>query len=309
MRLCSSASQRAKQRGLEVTLSYVDILDMLAGQDGKCAYSGVSMEAEQPNSHWRMSLERVENSKGYTSSNCVLVAAEFNSSDYSRARNVNPECIVGTAQWSLHKVQTVPRLQKQLVDMNQLYFDIELAKRPRTPQSHALSMTQCSICLSVLPRQAFSRRIFSASGLSPFCKDCATHSQQQIQQVNYVKSYYTSLRGHLARCLGHARERAKSKKQHCSITLNHLVDMLAQQGGRCFYSHVPLNYGQAHTDWRLSIERLDNSIGYTPSNTVLIAVEFNTPDNSRNCAITEVFGTAQWSREKVWHVWGPYSKS
>ena len=91
-----------------------------------------------------------------------------------------------------------------------------------------------------------------------------------------------------------------------SITSEHLLDLLAQQGGRCYYSQVPLNYGQAHTDWRLSVERLDNSIGYTPSNTVLIAVEFNTSDHSRNKAVTEVFGTAQWSREKVWHVWGPF---
>ena len=39
-------------------------------------------------------------------------------------------------------------------------------------------------------------------------------------------------------------------------------------------------------------------------NCVLIAIEFNTADHSRNIAVTEVFGTAQWSKEKVDHVWG-----
>ena len=54
----------------------------------------------------------------------------------------------------------------------------------------------------------------------------------------------------------------------------------------------------------MSIERLDNSIGYTIQNCVLVAIEFNTGDWSRNNAVTKVFGTAQWSREKVEHIWG-----
>ena len=94
------------------------------------------------------------------------------------------------------------------------------------------------------------------------------------------------------------------REQECSITRGILLHLLAKQGGRCFYSGVPLEYKLVHTHWRLSVERLDNSLGYTLENCVLIALEFNTPDYSRNTAVTEVFGTAQWSREKVWHVWG-----
>ena len=122
---------------------------------------------------------------------------------------------------------------------------------------------------------------------------------------NTAQDYCASLRGHLSRCIGHARERARSRNQKLSITSEHLLELLAQQGGRCYYSHVPLKYGQAHTDWRLFVEGLDNSVGYSPENTVPIAVEFNTPDHSRNKTATEVLGTAQWSREKVWHVWNP----
>lgn len=48
----------------------------------------------------------------------------------------------------------------------------------------------------------------------------------------------------------------------------------------------------------MSIERLDNTKGYTKSNTVLIAVEFNGTDTT---AIRKHAGTgsAQWSKEKV----------
>ena len=87
--------------------------------------------------------------------------------------------------------------------------------------------------------------------------------------------------------------------QEFSLTLQQVLDMLGQ-GGRC-YSGVPLNYKQIHDPWRLFIERLDNSIAYTVENCVLIAIEFNTSDQSRNCAVTV------WNCPMVQgkgHVWG-----
>lgn len=123
-----------------------------------------------------------------------------------------------------------------------------------------------------------------------------------MQKVNYMRR--SSLRGHVQQSLGHARQRAKARDQEFSLTFLQVLNMLKQQHGRCYYSGVPLEYKQLHTDWRLSIERLDNSIGYTKENCVLIAIEFNTADQSRNKAICKVFGTPQWSREKVEHIWG-----
>ena len=148
-------------------MSYTDVLDMLDKQGGKCAYSGVIMEAEQPNSHWRMSLERLDNSQGYTSSNCLLVAAEFNSSDFSAkiSKNVDPKSVTGTAQWSIRKLREVPKLQRQHVDLSQLELDIEVAKMrqsltfsrlPRTLHSHMDSVRQCPPCSQFFPRECFS---------------------------------------------------------------------------------------------------------------------------------------------------------
>ena len=299
------ASSRAKERGWEFRLSYLELVGILESQHGKCAYSGVVMEIEYPNSHWRMSLERVNNRLGYTASNCVLIAAEFNSSDFSGARNVVSESVLGTAQWSLHKVEEVSKLRKQPLDLNQLAVDIQyaqirepVARRPRcsgTLCDNNNNIKRCPRCLQVLPRIAFYENASRASGMSSYCKDCCKERQHL---------YYRSLRGHLHQCLGGARHRARLREQEFSITTDFLLELLAAQGGRCFYSGVPLQYKQVHTDWRLSVERLDNSVGYTTDNCVLIAVEFNTSDQSRNSAVTEVFGTAQWSREKVWHVWG-----
>jgi len=267
--MLGSAAARARRKGLDFNMSYPDLVGMLEFQRGKCAYSGVGMEIEQPNSHWRMSLERVDNSLGYTTSNCVLIAAEFNSCDASKGRNVDPESVLGSAQWSRHKVEEVRRLQMQPIGLNQLAVDIQHAQHGE-------------------PRATMPRTYHA--GASRCGQKCGLR----------VKS----LRQHLDQCLSGARRRAKLREQECSITRGILLHLLAKQGGRCFYSGVPLEYKLVHTHWRLSVERLDNSLGYTLENCVLIALEFNTPDYSRNTAVTEVFGTAQWSREKVWHVWG-----
>ena len=285
--LQANALRRARMKGLEFSLSFPQLGAMLEFQGGHCAYSGLQMEIEQPNSHWRMSLERIDNHLGYTSANCSLVAGEFNSSDFSLARNVDPDDVLGTAQWSRHKVQEVSRLRNQRVDSNRLEMEIEDAqKRPsctRGPKN----------CHSYATCRAHSYAVSGSLGSA-----CLQHCDRQIKRPKH-----TSLRKHLQKCLSNARQSARRREQDCCITFDFLLNLLAWQGGVCYYSGVPLQYTQVHTDWKLSIERLDNSIGYTPDNCVLIAVEFNTPDYSRNRAVTEVFGTAQWSREKVWHVW------
>ena len=73
------------------------------------------MEYLQPNSHWRMSLERLGNDLGYTRENCVLVAAEFNTSDHSR--NTATFKVHGTAQWSKEKVSSLAVARASNVDL------------------------------------------------------------------------------------------------------------------------------------------------------------------------------------------------
>merc|ERR1711871_282593 len=71
------------------------------------------------------------------------------------------------------------------------------------------------------------------------------------------------------------------------------------QRGRCFYSDIPMECLYPHSDWRMSLERINNRCGHTRDNCVLIANEFNTPDWSSRSADAQVHGTAQWSRAKV----------
>ena len=309
--MLANAKSKANARGQEFSLTCEHVCDMLTYQEARCAYSGVPMELVLPNSHWRVSLERVDNSIGYTRANCVLIAAEFNSSDYSRHPGVDADAVKGTAQWSAEKVQQVHALRQTNLDLASLHKDIEgaLLPPPRMPRSRGnapkMSMqsepspepgfAHCTKCLEQKHHADFYRDASKLSGHRSSCKQC---------DKVVGRAYRSTLRGHLKAILFGAQSRSKLRGQECSISLSNLLCLLARQQGRCFYSGVPLQYKEVHTNWRLSLERLNNEVGYTEENCVLIAIEFNSSDHSRNVAVTEIFGTAQWSRAKVQHVWG-----
>ena len=138
-----------------------------------------------------------------------------------------------------------------------------------------------------------SRRIWGHRGQ---CKQCARE---------YDLSRRMTLRGHVQSMLNHARGRHKRGKWHGNfeIDLDSVLKMLWSQQGRCFYSDVPMRFAQVNVDCMMSLERLDNSKTYTTDNTVLVALEFNTADHSSRAVSSAVFGSSQWSRSKVDHVW------
>ena len=55
-----------------------------------------------------------------------------------------------------------------------------------------------------------------------------------------------------------------------------IYDKICEHRLRCEYSNIPMSLKQCF-DWSLSIERLDNDIGYTRENILLVCAEFNTP--------------------------------
>ena len=260
LRMAAGSKSRSVKKGIGHHLDLHDLLDMLLEQEGRCGYSGVALEILRPCAHWRISLERRDNLEGYVRDNCVFVANEFNSSDFSRCRGVREQDVRGTAQWSAQKVDFVSNLGGFSVDVQRLHADVSLAlERPR---------------------------LSSAQG-----------SQE------YYRAYTRSLRGRAVRLVTNAKSRSAQVGHVCEINYADILQMLLAQSGRCFYSGVPLRYDQPHVDWQMSLERLDNGRWYAKDNCVLIAAEFNTPDNSKH-AVREVLGSSQWSRAKVMHVWG-----
>ena len=153
----------------------------------------------------------------------------------------------------------------------------------------------CGRCGVWMQGSQFYKNAVNRNGLTFVCRQCAPGRLQ-------------TMRGHGMKLLDTARQRDRNCQWHDSfaLELDDLLGMLWLQGGRCSYSGVPLHCAAGPADWVWSIERLDNSVTYTKENCVLIAQEFQTSDHSRNRAAYPVFGTAQWSRSKANHIWGPY---
>ncbi|CAE8735381.1 unnamed protein product [Polarella glacialis] len=307
--LVGAARQRSKLhvRNRSCTLTHNDILVMLWTQEARCAYSGIAMEILIPNSHWRMSLERKNNLMGYSRENCVLIASEFNSSDYSRHPGIRSSDVLGTAQWSADKVQSVLAVRHINLDVRLLGIDIEEARLPKfQPRRPRIALRRspnsegewrCGTCGVYKAVCAFHKNTQCTGGLRSSCMDCSRENRQM-----HAKTF----RRNMLALLASARRRSKDRQQAFALTLDCVLEMLWLQAGRCCYSGIPWQYKQRHTHWRMSLERLDNFVGYTRGNCVLIAVEFNTSDHSRKSAKANIFGTAQWSRRKASYVWGSY---
>ena len=84
----------------EFTLTINDIFDMLESQDFRCYYSGIPMSLTKGD--WQWSPERIDNAKGYSKGNCVLICEEFQSVDFTM-RASGP--VSGSPQWNKSKFQ------------------------------------------------------------------------------------------------------------------------------------------------------------------------------------------------------------
>ena len=71
------------------------------------------------------------------------------------------------------------------------------------------------------------------------------------------------------------------------LTIADVVQQWRNQRGRCTYLNVPLTIDG---DWQMSIERVDDKMGYTRDNIVLIVLE------------TQL--SCKWSTEIAERVWG-----
>jgi len=61
----------------EYTLTKYLILQKYHNQDGKCAITGIKM-SHVPNTDWKISIERLNNDRGYTDENTILVSHDMN---------------------------------------------------------------------------------------------------------------------------------------------------------------------------------------------------------------------------------------
>lgn len=287
-RLVHNASRRFN--GCELEIDF--LFDLILQQEGRCAYSGVHLELLVKFSDWRTSLERKDNQLGYLPHNVALIAQEFNSMEATSKK----ASFDGSAQWSKQKVEQLRVERDMNVDLENLRRQIDLAtwsvnvcgNRGEFCIEDVVAAEpgylKCSMCGVWKPLWQFSSSRRNTRSFSCFCEKCRG-------ECTWTKNMKT-LRGFILKMVHNARNRHRLGRWQgdFELELDDVLGMLWAQQGRCFYSGVPLRYGQSNVDWLMSLERLDNAETYTRKNTCLVALEFNTAN--------------QWSRRKVQLVWG-----
>lgn len=139
----------------------------------------------------------------------------------------------------------------------------------------------CRICKIEKAIKNFKRESGNADLHNNACKDCKALSD--------FKKKHTSIDSFCKRLLTTAKDSAKVRERKndesaiCTLTWEDIMNMCDKQEMRCFYSGIKMNIDKKK--WQMSLERLDQSKGYIPENTVLCCLEFN--------------GAIQWSHKKI----------
>lgn len=295
LRGAKASAKTRKNKGREKAgkfdLTFEQILELYKKQDGKCFYSKIKMSTKTC-SKWKASIERLNDEKGYTINNIVLVCHEFNHK----------------TKWSHEKLNEMIHEISKNHDHKKIVKEIEdaLIKKSIISNSHVhtekkyktINGEQYLKCLQCEEYKLLTE--YYSGNSHRRCKKCV--------YINKKQNYMKSIRGHFIRLLTdakhHTKERSKVKSRQnkenniCDLSLEDLVDILKKQKGLCHISGIKMNYGSyLDTNWVASLERIDSNKGYTKDNVCFVCCEFNTTDNSSRYKHSNN-GTGNWTQNK-----------
>jgi hypothetical protein len=115
---------------------------------------------------------------------------------------------------------------------------------------------------------------------SHYCSQCIV--QERLKRSIERKKFRLE-NAFLFRCMG-AKKRAEKKGFAYEIDVDILKAKFEAQDGRCFYSGIPFDMEGNDRRFSLSIERVDNSLGYIESNVVLVCTVVNSMKNNLTLA-------------------------
>ncbi len=269
----SNKERNEKGRRHEFTLTVDQMKAKWIQQKGLCAITGVRMVLK-PHSHWKCSIERIQNAMGYTDGNTILICMELNTpSQWTNAK---------AAYLFAHTVHNPVDLRDDL-------------QPPRRPNKGTITLKKwpilenntvlCHFCDETKDLEQFYK-----SCLHRGCKDCS-----KIKTAARINSWW----GALYNLHGHAIQNSKQRGMECPLKLEELKQILLDQKGLCYYSGVPMS--PMLGDYRMSLERVNVLDTYTCTNSVLCVKEFNSMDNTRIKTEFSNDGNSGWSNSKYLH--------
>jgi len=124
---------------------------------------------------------------------------------------------------------------------------------------------------------------FDAIKKTRICQSCENKRKKSGINSN-IEKFFTNTLSNIRHRSNTKREAGRSEFVECKITVKELIEIFDKQKGLCFYSRIPM-IPMIGSDYKVSVERLNNSVGYILTNIVLCCHEMN--------------GICQWTDNKI----------
>jgi hypothetical protein len=127
----------------------------------------------------------------------------------------------------------------------------------------------CFRCKETKDLNLFFKHNQTQDGLHSWCKVCCTKGNERSREKLNL-----TIEGRATVFLRNAAKAAKSRNHPFELVIQDIVDCWEKQQGFCAYSGREMTLVAGHLN-TVSIERIDSSVGYTVSNTILICNAIN----------------------------------
>lgn len=235
------------KRYMESALSKFPRLDLswyqhaLAQQNGRCEISNIPMTFER-HGEWRCSIQNYGDTKDHFPENCALICLEFNVQEQRAINNL-------LQAWTECFTEIVAQIEAP-TDMTS---HVEHIQRwwSNSPTANGVTAQKMHMIGGIRTlNMEYSRQLTKFHLKMILCKMCANMLQGD-------------------------RHAGISNTPGDEICSEDVYMKLIQQNARCFYTGAPFSFDR--DTWRFwSIERLDNGLGHTKENCVLICRLLNT---------------------------------
>ena len=275
----STINRNKKGRGHSLnTIETEYLIKLLDDKDNCCDLSDQPLTSTP--GPFQMSLDRIKDSKGYVEGNVRVVGLVFNTAK----------------KWTEKKFAQVFKNDP----MTYMVVDASFEKEKRQTQTQTQAPRyihcwregyfRCLICDTEKPiTEVYANK-------SQVCKPCYSRRMKEYHNTPIGRLHQLTNRAktsHNLRCNTSTFKRRKHRKDAILITYDDLVEIWIRQGGRCFYSDMPMQF-DGRKDWLVSLERKKPLKTYTKNNVVLVCAEFNATDHAVQTGVS-----TGWTRELV----------
>ena len=217
-------------------------------QGGVSYYSGKPFIYETHNPR-NISKERKQSTKGYTKDNLCFVEVLF---------NISPGKIIDS-DWSLEKII---KFKEELENEKNIKFNFE-----------EFNLT---IENALKNKQGVQPGILTAEQLK-IKNSLSDHEWKKYYHNEYMKKYYKNdLKGFInTRIRAHKRFDKETFNIEGDIDLPFILNLIKETECRCSISNKIMNLNNENTNFKLSIERIDNAKPHNKDNIILVCKEFN----------------------------------